>query len=582
MILFDLIFGNNVPHTGGLFYKGGAAYDKNGGRLIIAGGGEADFGTYFNLFPYRVYREYCGVQKVKLELKGSGRYAVKICLMTKSGAISVLKTEDACDNFACETDISCLPDGGYLYFTVYSKEGCELYSGSWNTDREPAKEVNIGIIICTYNREKFVRGNLERLIKGIKKEPVWQSRLHAFVIDNAKTLDLEKSPYYTVIKNRNLGGSGGFARGMLEVADSGNYTHTLLMDDDIEFDFETIKRTWTLASLLTPEHAGATIGGSMLILENPCLQQEFGGKFDGLKIRSVNGKLDMSLSQNLINNENAEKPDFNAWWYCCMPSSNVKKYGLPMPFFIKCDDIEYGVRCGSEIICCNGVAIWHSDFIGKYNPSLEYYIKRNEAMECAMRGTRSRFSVALKLLYSAHRQLLAKDYACAEKILRGYEDFIKGSGFLLSLNQPEELNAEIMAERPQYLTCGQIEKEYGFNPEKLVCEKELKPNSVFKKALLFTENFTPAFLMKDKTGVTDAGSKIKATSYLKKSVIRYNSSTHTGYVCQFDAKKRNKLRRKAAKMFFRLIFGYGKIKKDYRENADKMCSRERWTELFEG
>lgn len=51
-----------------------------------------------------------------------------------------------------------------------------------------------------------------------------------------------------------------------------------------------------------------------------------------------------------------------------------------MPFFIKGDDVEYGMRAAEELILMSGIAVWHQDFAGKYTGILEYYIKRNLAI----------------------------------------------------------------------------------------------------------------------------------------------------------------------------------------------------------
>ena len=59
---------------------------------------------------------------------------------------------------------------------------------------------------------------------------------------------------------------------------------------------------------------------------------------------------------------------------------NVKKRGLPSPFFIKGDDVEYSLRNNSNIINLNGLSVWHEDFSGKYSPYLYYYTVRNNIM----------------------------------------------------------------------------------------------------------------------------------------------------------------------------------------------------------
>lgn len=112
------------------------------------------------------------------------------------------------DSYTVRLDISELPDKGYLYFTLTAESEAELTGGSYLADTNNDNPVKIGLVICTYKRETFVKNNLKRLLAGIAAEPEWGNVLHVFVIDNAKTLELPENEYYTVVPNKNLGGSG--------------------------------------------------------------------------------------------------------------------------------------------------------------------------------------------------------------------------------------------------------------------------------------------------------------------------------------------------------------------------------------
>lgn len=50
----------------------------------------------------------------------------------------------------------------------------------------------------------------------------------------------------TLLPNRNVGGSGGFTKGLIEAVESGLYTHYLFMDDNIELDSEVIYKLFPL------------------------------------------------------------------------------------------------------------------------------------------------------------------------------------------------------------------------------------------------------------------------------------------------------------------------------------------------
>ena len=86
----------------------------------------------------------------------------------------------------------------------------------------------------------------------------------------------------------------------------------------------------------------------------------------------------------------------------------------------------------------NGVAVWHQDFAKKISPALEYY-KRNEAVTSAVKLDCSRFKVIVHFCYYAFKHLTMKNYNCAELLLKGYDDFLKGPDFFTSAD-PEKFS----------------------------------------------------------------------------------------------------------------------------------------------
>ena len=572
MILFEITLGNTISGAEQLFIKN-AAYSAAGGSVYV--NGTASFETYFNLLPHDTYREYCGVNKAVLNLRAKGRYRADVYWRKKNGARVPVASLD------CEGDASvpfAFPKaGGYTFFEIESAGGCKIYGGDWSCEGEEKRYPRIAIIICTYRRESFVERNLAMLREALSREPEWAARLHVFVVDNAGTLPAGKG-FYDVIKNRNLGGSGGFARGMYEADRAGGFTHMLLTDDDIRLDFSVIKRTWRLLAALEREHAGASVGGAMLVLEEPTVQYEFGGRFDGLMFRSINGGLDMRETASLLKNAHAPEPNYNAWWYCCMPASCVPEHGLPMPFFIKGDDVEYGLRAAERFILSSGIAVWHSDFKNKYNGTLEYYIKRNGAVVAALRSRSGALKAAIRFAYFIFKNLTLKNYDCAELICAAYRDFTGGYKFFTSAD-PARLNERLRAGAPSPLPEDEICKLCG-GPPRLKQPKSQKRHSLAACFLMFLENYLPAFAFSDKAGVTDAGFPRASDCFLKRTVVHLERESGRGYVFRLDTKRRRRLRREAYKVFFGMLFCYRKLRKDYRENEQKMYSAENWRRMF--
>ena len=122
--------------------------------------------------------------------------------------------------------------------------------------------------ICTFQREKEVRRDvgliLDRLIEC--SESCLYHHAQVFISDNGQTLETDEfhNDRVHIFPNVNAGGAGGFTRTMIEsVYRSGeNFTHIILMDDDIELYPPVIERTYRLLQMMKDEWARAVVGGA--------------------------------------------------------------------------------------------------------------------------------------------------------------------------------------------------------------------------------------------------------------------------------------------------------------------------------
>ena len=127
-----------------------------------------------------------------------------------------------------------------------------------------------------------------------------------------------------------------------------------------------------------------------------------------------------------------------------MPLAALDKNELPLPLFIKADDIEYGMRLGKKLVFVNGISVWHHAFDEKPAPYLSYYVLRNVFIVDAI--IIKRF-LALKLSFRM-ALLLGKRLFTApwsiEFIYQAVDDFLKGPDFLLELDG-EKMNGQVRA-----------------------------------------------------------------------------------------------------------------------------------------
>lgn len=410
-------------------------------------GMRAGFDTYFNGFSIDKWKKYTVLDNLSLRLTLSGKARVTLVgrqklhehVIEKTIRETVISSEKKQDHIvSCEIKNA----RGMLAFEIEALEGgCVLYAGAYcsEIDQEKVRDIRIGVGICTFCREDFIKKNLHILQKEIldNKESPLYGRLKVHIADNGRTLDakvLGNSSVY-IYPNRNLGGAGGFTRCMAEMKKRRHKgtgpTHILLMDDDVVLEPEALVRTYMLLALAKEEYTDAFIGGEMLRLDMQAIQAEAGAVWNAGRLDSLKRGLDLKSCEACLYNEIEEYAQFHAWWYCCFPAGIVTPDNLPLPLFIRGDDVEYGLRNMKRLILMNGICVWHEPFENKYSSFLEYYIIRNQlivnAFHCPEYGAGQ---LNRDMLSHCLREITYYRYKNVELYLQGIQDFLKGPQWL--------------------------------------------------------------------------------------------------------------------------------------------------------
>lgn len=329
-------------------------------------GDELSFGTFFNALNLFAIKHYTDGKRLFINSKFKGEGSVKVVYETKNKTV-VLKETALLEKI--EIDLSLLGEDGFIY-PIY-KGDIKLESLSYEVDATE-RPISTAMIFTTFNRQEFLIPNLYKIAKCEKINKV-------IIVDNAKNVvlpkDLEKDKFI-VIPNENLGGSGGFTRGMLEAKKLG-VSHMFISDDDITLIPEIHDKALSLISCLREDVKDSWLGFSMLSNDKPTFQYELGAKWEGVPLRK-NTWQDCTDPKTLHRNQHITKYNYSAWWSLIMPISVLDKYDYPIPFFIKFDDVEYGLRRqGEDIILTTGFGVWHEDFDKKHSAYLNYYHYRN-------------------------------------------------------------------------------------------------------------------------------------------------------------------------------------------------------------
>ncbi|MCP5513333.1 MAG: glycosyltransferase [Leptospiraceae bacterium] len=375
MILFGFQF-TGLEFVPDLYYKKSNRVDS---LPFLKKSETIDFGAYFHYFPIGLWKEFTDLKSLSFSIQFSGYLKIRL-IGRRDGEDKILREiESDSGSIEIDFDLDTLASNEYIFPEILALEDSHLLSAEFKTSDPPSNSIRLALIITTYNREDYIRKNLEKIgtyYESHKEEIPFE----IFLVDNASNLNVPDSSFLNYIKNKNLGGSGGFTRGIISALDKKSFTHFCLMDDDVEVDPSFLERLFSFLSFLKKEYSEETISGSILRKDLPKIQYEWTGEWNGILQKINYRNLDLSGFQNLdsIKNRNTKKNTFSAWCLVCYPESYFQKNGLPLPLFIRGDDLEFSLRNKIQPILLKGFSVWHETFDpSKQRDWLAYYNTRN-------------------------------------------------------------------------------------------------------------------------------------------------------------------------------------------------------------
>ena len=410
--------------------------------------------------------------------------------------------------------------------------------------------------------------------------------LEVFISDNAHTLDSEKlsSDKVHIVENKNVGGAGGFTRGMIEIKkakEKSGITHVLVMDDDILIEPEAIFRTYTMLSCTKDEYSDAFVGGAMLRLDNRYMQTESGALWNGGEIVSLKGGLDLRTLDACLFNEFEERAQFNAWWYCAFPVDVVKDDNLPMPIFIRGDDVEYGLRNMKHLILMNGICVWHEPFENKYSSFLYYYILRNRLIDNSLHNMVIPKSQFIDLLTrQVNDELRIYRYKNAELLIRGVEDFFKGVEWLVK-QDGEKLHQDIMKNGYKLQYLEDLEDKVNFLYPLYENSLRAVPATGRKQRIInkFTVNGTYLKPLTDYNIVPTVG-PCQSSFYRVKTVLNYDYASRKGFVTKRDPEKCKELKKRLNSLCSKVNSEYESAVEKFAADAKKLTNINFWNKYL--
>lgn len=239
----------------------------------------------------------------------------------------------------------------------------------------------LAVNICTYHRMEHVRGNISKLLMSkffTDQMSQMFGRMHIFVVDNGSEIPICNTEYLHIFHNGNTGGAGGFQKGLEKIRNFPvNFSHVIFMDDDVDFNVSAFYILFDYLQGVSKEFWDNPVAGRMLCADRANIQYTAAEIWNCGKPQHIEYMRDIEKSDyqygRVVYDSGA---DYGGWWLCCFPMTFAKKNDI-LPFFLHCDDVEYGLRCGKPPVIIEGFHVWHDTYDKKSTPLIEYYDLRN-------------------------------------------------------------------------------------------------------------------------------------------------------------------------------------------------------------
>ncbi|WP_415918906.1 hypothetical protein [Tateyamaria sp. SN6-1] len=411
----------------------GAALSVSARRIDFIPGGRADFGTYCNAFNTGKWFKYCGLERLFLQLRGAGRFELVVWRVQPERSWERVVNEVI--NLGTDSEFEVTPPGGFshrgvMFFELTALEDGHLTDAIWQTDAAPRRTPELMLSVTTFRREAAVSRTAARFAAFAAQSPIAE-HLHLTIVDNGQTADIAADPHITVLPNANLGGAGGFARGLL-AAQERDATHCLFMDDDASVHMEAISRTWRFLAYATDP--ATAVAGAVANAQHRWQLWENGALFDricrplhkGTDLRDTGQTFEMEFEST------ATAPDnfYGGWWYFAFPVTVVEH--MPFPFFVRGDDVSFSLVHDFKTVTLPGVLSFQDeDFSVKETPLTVYLDLRSHlAHHLALpKMDIGRKGIALIILRFYLRSLISAHYDTLEAVALALEDVRAGPDY---------------------------------------------------------------------------------------------------------------------------------------------------------
>lgn len=413
--------------------------------LRLRAGAEVSFATYFGGLPAGSWIAHTSVRVVRLRLVIDGSAVITVHATDVAGRETRLSHHRSEGEAVLEVTLDERA-GGWLWFTMAAENDVVLREAEWLAPNASPERASVAVAITTFDRVADCLAVVARL----RDDTVVADRITRILVVDQGESKVRADPLFAslsrdwgnrleVIEQPNLGGSGGFSRGMLE-AERTDASHVLLLDDDVRLEPESLHR---MLAFVDHAQGEPIVGAQMLSLIQPTLLHSYGETVElqhlwWTPVASALAPVDVA-AQTVDSTPALSRTyavDFNGWWMCLIPLPVVRRSGASMPFFIKWDDAEFGLRAkaaGHRTVTLPGAALWHMPWTAK-DDGLDwqaYFQLRNRLVTALLHAPRGRRTRLLLSTFSQDvNHVFCLQYGSAALRSMALSDVLDGPGHL--------------------------------------------------------------------------------------------------------------------------------------------------------
>lgn len=551
--------------------------------------------TYFGRFPAAYYQRWTAVREIVIRAETTGRGRIRAFASDDNDRErSVGEAEidsESPSSVEIPVSIDRFLDGGFVWVDIESTAGPLTVSDLRFETLEPAAAKPLSIVICTHNRADDCVSTLQTLTE----DPTALAAVdRVFVVDQGTDLVRTRSQFSDIrevlgarlayIEQGNLGGAGGFTRGIYETMSLPREStgDIVLMDDDIVLEPESLVR---MAAFSARTIDPVIVGAQMLYLYHPNVLHTSAEDANletlraGVPVHAKEQGIDLTKKLPFRWAEGG----YNAWWTCLVPASVVDQIGYPLPIFFQWDDIEYGLRAREQhipTVTLPGSAVWHADFALKDRDDWSrYFSYRNSLIVAALRGRWRTSKVTWVLLRDLFEMILSLHYGLAATTILAIDGFLAGPDAVR--DGGADVVPEIRAVRENYPDT------IRHKPEEMV------QTGLFALPAIHSGGYPriPWLVSVKRTlwqvlgfnrlvgKISSADSNWYHSSQFRRAIVT-DAALDSFRIRSFDTRTARKLIRASAGALWRMAVRGAGVAHAWREAQSSLTDRAAWTEIF--